>query len=96
MRNCCEVINQMLAFIPSDKTEFIKDLQQNHYDASFNAPEDALQWHRTMRTLLKHIPIEKNNLEKDDWEFEVLSIFTTKSIDELKEYFQTIRFKNNE
>lgn len=69
----------MMEKIPSEKTDFIKDLQWNYEDASYKAPEETLQWHRTMQTLQKHIPEPK-----EDWEFEVLSIFTTKSIEELK------------
>lgn len=69
----------MMEKIPSEKTDFIKDLQWNYEDASFKAPEETLQWHRTMQTLQKHMPDPK-----EDWEFEVLSIFTTKSVEKLK------------
>ena len=65
--------------IPSEKTDFIKDLQWNYEDACYKAPEETLQWHRTMQTLQKHMPDPK-----EDWEFEVLSIFTTKSVEKLK------------
>jgi len=78
-RHCPTIIKQKKEKIPSEKTEFIKDLQWNYEDASYKAPEETLQWHRTMQTLQKHIPESK-----EDWEFEVLSIFTTKSIEELK------------
>lgn len=88
MRNCCEVINEMIAFIPSDKTDFIDDLQWNYEDASYKVPEETLQWRRTMSTLIKHIPHAK-----EDWEFEVLSIFTTKSIDDVKTYYQNRKYK---
>lgn len=78
-RNCQEVIAKMMEKIPSDKTDFIKDLQWNFEDAGYKAPEETLQWERTMQTLQKHIPKPIT-----DWEFELLSIFTTRSIDELK------------
>jgi len=61
------------------KKKFIKDLQWNYEDASFKAPEETIQWHRVQSTLIKHIPKPSK-----DWEFEVLSIFTTLSIDEIK------------
>ena len=48
-------------------------------DNSYKSPEETIQWERTMRTLIKHIPIPK-----EDWEFNVLSIFTTRSIENLK------------
>jgi len=79
MRNCCQVIHQMMEKIPTDKIDFIKDLQWNYEDASFKAPEETLQWYRTQSTLIKHIP-----QPKEDWEFEVLSIFTTKSVEDIR------------
>ncbi|MCK4521048.1 MAG: hypothetical protein KAU20_00615 [Nanoarchaeota archaeon] len=78
-RNCCQVIFKMLAKIPTEKTELIKDLKWNFEDASFKAPEESLQWERTQNTLIKHFP-----KPTEDWEFEVLSIFTTQSIEEIK------------
>lgn len=78
-RNCCLVILKMLKLIPEEKEELIKALKWNSEDASYKAPEETLQWERTMNTLIKYIPIPVK-----DWEFEVLSIFTTKSINELK------------
>ncbi|MEK6829037.1 MAG: hypothetical protein AABY15_02840 [Nanoarchaeota archaeon] len=79
-RECTTVIKSMMEKIPSDKVEFIKDLEWNFTDASYKAPEETLQWHRTMQTLQKHIPNPSL-----DWEFDVLSIFTTKTIEELKQ-----------
>ena len=79
-RNCQTVIIEMLEKIPKDNIEFIKDLNWNFEDAAYKAPEETLQWERTMQTLQKHIPNPK-----EDWEFEVLSIYTTKSIEELKQ-----------
>ena len=78
-RLCTHVIRQMMEKIPSEKTEFITDLEWNLEDAKYKAPEQKLQWFRTHDTLVKHIP-----LPKEEWEFEVLSIFTTKSVEELK------------
>ena len=74
-----DVIRQMLGKIPIDKTEFIKDLEWNLEDAKYKAPEENLQWIRTHTTLIEHIPTPK-----EDWEFEVISIFTTLTIDHLK------------
>lgn len=78
-RECQVVIKAMMEKIPSSETEFIKDLRWNLEDASYKAPEETIQWERTSLTLEKHIP---NPVEY--WQFEVLSIFTTKSIEELK------------
>ena len=82
-RNCCIVISKMLEKIPKDKVEFIKDLEWNYEDAMYKAPEEVIQWNRTYKTLTKHITIPK-----EDWEFEVVSVFTTQPVNELKEYFK--------
>lgn len=78
-RNCCEVIRKMIEKVPEEKLDFIKALQWNYEDASYKAPEETLQWTRTMQTLQKYIPNPQQ-----DWEYEILSIFTTKPIDQLK------------
>lgn len=78
-RNCCEVLSQMIDKIPIHKVDFIKALKWNLDDASFKAPEDNIQWIRTQKTLLKHIV-----RMEEDWEFEVISVFTTKTVKELK------------
>lgn len=88
-RNCCQVINKMMELVPKDRADFIKDLEWNFEDASYKAPEETLQWQRTMRTLQKHIP-----MPKQDWEFEVLHIFTTKSIEQIKQ--EIAEWKNQE
>ena len=85
-RNCCAVIQQMINKVPFEKSNLIKDLEWNLEDASYKAPEETLQWERTMNTLMKHIPNPK-----EDWEFEVISIFTTKTVDQLKLEFSTIK-----
>jgi len=78
-RDCCQVISKMIEKIPEDKTELLKDLNWNLEDASYKAPEETLQWERTQNTLIKHFPEPK-----EDWEFELLSIFTTVSVEDLK------------
>lgn len=78
-RDCWQVIQSMIEQIPKDKEDFIKDLQWNYNDAIYKAPEETLQWQRTMNTLIKHIP-----KPLEDWEFKILNIFTTKSVEELK------------
>ena len=83
-RDCCKIIEAMIEKIPSDKTNFIKDLEWNLEDASYKAPEETLQWERTQDTLIKHI----GRAPSQDWEFEVISIFTAKSIENLREQFK--------
>lgn len=79
-RDCCKVIQQMLRHIPSDRQGFIMDLQWNLEDSFYKAPEENIQWIRTSETLQKHIP-----LPTEDWEFQVVSIFSTISIEEINE-----------
>ena len=69
----------MLQKVPLTETDFIKDLEWNFEDASYKAPEETLQWQRTQQTLVKHIPVPK-----EEWQFEVLSIFTTQPIESIK------------
>ena len=81
MRDCCKVIINMLEKIPSHKVDLIRDLQWNYNDACYKAPEQTLQWSRTQATLVKHIL-----LPTEDWEFEILSIFSTLPIDDIRRY----------
>ena len=78
-RDCSTVIAEMLTKIPKENEDLIKALNWNMEDASFKAPEETLQWERTMHTLGKYIP-----LPETEWHFEVISVFTKKSIEELK------------
>jgi len=80
-RLCHEVIKQMLEKVPVDCTEFITDLGSEYLHALNEEVDDPQQWHKTMLLLKKHIPFPTK-----DWEFEVLSIFTTLSVEKLKAY----------
>lgn len=82
-RHCPSVIQQMLDNVPAEKTDLIKDLRWNLEDAIYKAPEETLQWERTMETLERHIPEPK-----EEWEFKVISIFSTRTIEELKLHFK--------
>ena len=76
IRNCAAVITEMLTKVPKtkDNVDLIEALGWNREDARHKAPEETIQWHRTQQTLVEYIPIAKEN-----WQFEVLSIFTTLS-----------------
>ena len=84
-RNCQIVIRSMQSEIPDSEVEFKKALDWNFEDAGYKAPEETLQWERTMQTLKKYI-----SLPKQEWEFEVISIFTTRPIDQLKKAIKKI------
>jgi len=78
-RNCQEVIKQMIELIPSAYGKFIKDLEWNYEDSFYKSPEETIQWERTSKTLQKHIPNPSTV-----WEYEVLHIFTTIPVAELR------------
>jgi hypothetical protein len=82
-RDCAEVITQMLDKIPDVRSEFIARLKANREDAVYKPPEEVIQWQRTQQTLQDEI-----SKPTEDWEFEVLSIFTTKSVEELRSMFK--------
>lgn len=88
-RDCVKIIEEMLSIIPESEEELIIKLLFNKTDAMYKAPEETIQWVRTSETLQYHIPIPK-----EEWEFKVLSIFTTLSIEQIKS--QTGNSKNNE
>jgi len=83
-RNCGLVIVKMRAVIPETKKDLHKDLEWNFEDSQYKAPEETLQWERTMQTLIKHIP-----KPVEDWEFKVLEIFTTRSREEIEKMIRS-------
>ena len=83
-RICTVVILEMKEEIPETKVDFLKDLKWNLEDAYYKAPEETLQWERTMHTLMKHIP-----KPVEDWEFRVLEIFTTKNREEIEKMIKS-------
>ena len=85
-RNCCEVILEMIKEIPEEEAGLIDELNKDLEDASFKAPELTIQWDRTMRTLMNHLPKPSK-----DWHWKVLSIFTTKPVEALKAEFIAIQ-----
>lgn len=82
-RNCGIVINNMLNHIPYTESKLRKALEWNRDDAAYKAPEETIQWERTQHTLMEYMP----NPE-EEWQFKVLSIFTTVPIEELKLNFK--------
>ena len=80
MRNCCDVIKEMISKVPEDKTNLLIRLNKNLEKAAYKAPEETVQWVEVQDTL-----IEFMKKPTEDWEFEVLSVFTTKSVSELRE-----------
>lgn len=90
-RNCCGVIAQMIAIIPVENVEFIQSLEKDFESASYKAPEDTVQWDRVSETLYEYLPEPK-----EDWEFEVLSIFTTHPIEAIKKMIEEDKNRGEE
>lgn len=88
MRNCYKVICEMLSYIPKSETKLISDLNWNKEDSRYKAPEEVIQWQRTAATLRNHFEIPKEN-----WQFKILSIFSTKSVEELKTAVEELGLK---
>lgn len=82
-REFSTVLKNILSLIPSDKEQFIEDIKWNLEDGFYKAPEETLHWERTTKTLMKHIP-----KPTEDWEFQILNLFTTRPIEELHKMFE--------
>ena len=81
-RNLSNIIQQMIDEIPFDEQDFINNLKDNQSSVSCVAPElISMWWNEIHETLWNFIP-EKPNKE---WQFKILSIFSTKTVEELKE-----------
>ncbi len=78
-RNCAQVIAEMMTHIPESEKSLLANLQWNYNDAVYKAPEETLQWHRTTETVQKHF-----KKPTEEWQFKVLSVFTTKTVEEIK------------
>ena len=79
-RICHEVIDAMIALIPKKESVFIEMLESEREDAVYKSIEETTQWTRLAIVVNSFI-----NPAIQDWEFLVLSIFTTLSVEELKE-----------
>lgn len=60
-------------------------MKDNQSSVCFSAPELlSMWWDEVHDTLCNHIP----EIPNEEWQFKVLSIFSTKSVEELKEIFK--------
>jgi hypothetical protein len=86
MRELSNVIEAMLEKIPEENGLY-STLMSNLESTKFAPPEmiKHFWWSEVHSNLMEAI-----NIPKEDWEFNVLSIFSTKSVEELREYFQNI------
>lgn len=82
MRYHREVLKEIIDKIPTIRENFKTHLQGIYEDSFYKAPESKIPWDRTCEILNIHIPTPK-----EEWEYEVVSIFTTIPIEKLKEKY---------
>lgn len=82
MRNLVTVLNEIIEVIPKENDEMINHLKHLRESASYSAPEVMYMWWNLVHeSLLDYI----SDIPKEEWEWKVFSIFSTKSVEELKE-----------
>lgn len=81
-RVCEDVIDEIIATVPVKETELISELYEDKEYAERQPLNDNSQWWRVTHTLYNniHFPTEK-------WQYEAMSIFSEKSVEELKIYY---------
>lgn len=85
-RDIVEVINQIIEKVPIDNIEFRKRLQWVMEDSYYKAPELMwISWERLQEAIIEFIPPEKR--PKEDWECEILSIFSTIPVNDIKDFY---------
>jgi len=88
MRNLVRVINDIVKFIPKDNFDFIKELERIKSDQiQWTAPESMVRWEEASYALEDFL---YNPIPTEEWEFEILSIWSTKSIEEVKEEYKEL------
>lgn len=83
-RNLPDVITQIIKEVPNSEPQMLQDLAWCYEDSVYKAPEEGIGWDRVQQVLIDHIPVPQKH-----WHWKVLSIFTTRSIGELKVLFNT-------
>lgn len=78
-KDCKTIILEMIEIIPKDKENLIKDLREDYEFYLLGQMPEQLQWRQTIGTLYRYI-----QKPSDDWEYQVVSLFTNKSVDEIK------------
>jgi hypothetical protein len=84
MRNLDEVIDQMILKISDTETGLIQELNRIKNSAAYTSPELIHRRWNEVSFVLKEFIITP----RKDWQFEVLSIFSTKPVEEIKSFYQ--------
>ncbi len=84
MRDLKKVLTYIINEVPKEESEFIEELNMLLYYSAYSAPEDQMLWDKIQLSLSDNIPTPTKT-----WHWRVLSIFTTRSVQELKVLFNT-------
>jgi hypothetical protein len=83
MRDLSKVLNDILEVIPKPEEDLIISLCKIRESIRYSAPElISMWWDEAHGTLIDYVSITK---PMKDWEYRVWSIFTTRSVEEIKE-----------
>lgn len=83
MRYLPVVIDQLISEVPSEEERLICKLKSVRQSASCSAPENMYLWWNRVSDILGDCFGEKPT---EEWQFKLASIWTTKSIDEIKSW----------
>ncbi len=82
-RNIVDVLDEMIKVVKTDQANLISTLNSIRSSASYSSPEMLAQrWGELSMTLQNHIPVPK-----EEWEFDILSIFSTVPKQTIKEHY---------
>ena len=85
-RNINIVISDIIRKIPTDQKDLIEELEKVLiFDMTYQPPESTIQWELTHSALTSYIAIPT-----EEWQYEVLSIFSTKPVEELQKSFNIV------
>lgn len=89
MRNLIVLIDKMLAEIPSTENHLIESLKDIQDSQRYRGPEDMLGWVMVSKEL------QNLNLkpESENWKYKICSIFSTMTVNEIKEYINNKKEK---
>jgi hypothetical protein len=83
-----EVIDQIVAVIPETEVDFIVRLASNRSSVVICAPEMVPVWWREVHsTILDNVP----SVPVEEWHYQVLSIFSTHPIEEMKKMVKMLQ-----
>jgi hypothetical protein len=82
MRDIRTVINEIRTHVPANERPLLYDLEDIYSSASYRAPEIwYVDWETLQHVLLNRI----GEVPSEEWQFEVLSIFSTLSVGDIKQ-----------